>query len=109
MVYISNTAKEKIVELMNNEGLSNTESFLRIGLKSGGCSGLSYDLSFEDKQKIDDNIFEYDNVKILINKDHLLYLDGIHLEYSDGLNGKGFYFNNPNATKTCGCGESFSS
>lgn len=109
MVYISDTAKEKIVELMNNEGLSSQESFLRIGLKSGGCSGLSYDLSFDDKQQIDDNIFEYGDIKILINKDHLLYLDGIQLEYAGGLNGKGFYFNNPNATKTCGCGESFSS
>lgn len=109
MVYISNTAKEKIVELMNSEGLSPQESFLRIGVKSGGCSGLSYDLSFDNKQEMDDNIFEYDNVKILINKDDLLYLDGIQLEYSGGLNGRGFYFNNPNATKTCGCGESFSS
>lgn len=109
MVSISNTAKEKIIELMQKEGLSPINSFLRIGVKSGGCSGLSYDLSFDDINKIDDKIFEYDNVKILINKDHLLYLDGIQLEYSDGLNGKGFYFNNPNAIHTCGCGESFSS
>lgn len=109
MVYISDTAKEKIIELMNNEGLSPKKSFLRIGVKSGGCSGLSYDLSFDNTQEMNDNIFEYDNVKILINKDDLLYLDGIQLEYSGGLNGKGFYFNNPNAIKTCGCGESFSS
>ena len=77
-------------------------------VKSGGCSGLSYDLTFDNKQEENDKIFEENEVKIIVDKKSFLYLVGTTLEYSGGLNGKGFVFNNPNANRTCGCGESFS-
>ena len=79
-----------------------------MGVKSGGCSGLSYDLKFDNKLHQEDKLFEDNQVKILVDKKSLLYLVGTVLEYSGGLNGKGFVFNNPNAQRTCGCGESFS-
>ena len=81
---------------------------LRVGVKSGGCSGLSYDLTFDNKKEENDKVFEENNVKIIVDKKSFLYLVGTTLEYSGGLNGKGFVFNNPNANRTCGCGESFS-
>jgi iron-sulfur cluster assembly protein len=77
-------------------------------VKSGGCSGLSYDLSFDHSKSDQDRLFEDNQVKILVDKKSLLYIIGTTLEYSGGLNGKGFIFNNPNAERTCGCGESFS-
>ncbi|MDB9849436.1 iron-sulfur cluster assembly accessory protein, partial [Flavobacteriaceae bacterium] len=80
----------------------------RVGVKSGGCSGLSYDLNFDKKINQDDKIYEDNGVKILVDKKSFLYLIGTTLEFSGGLNGKGFVFNNPNANRTCGCGESFS-
>ncbi|MDA9323535.1 iron-sulfur cluster assembly accessory protein, partial [Flavobacteriaceae bacterium] len=80
----------------------------RVGVKSGGCSGLSYDLNFDKKMNEDDKIYEDNGVKILVDKKSFLYLIGTTLEFSGGLNGKGFVFNNPNANRTCGCGESFS-
>ena len=83
-------------------------SFVRVSVTSGGCSGLSYNLGFDTEKKDDDNMFEDNEIKILVNKKSLLYLVGTTLEYSGGLNGKGFVFNNPNASRTCGCGESFS-
>jgi iron-sulfur cluster assembly protein len=79
-----------------------------VGVKSGGCSGLSYDLNFDKTLDTEDKLFEDNQVKILVDKKSLLYLIGTTLEYSGGLNGKGFVFNNPNAQRTCGCGESFS-
>ena len=93
---------------MREEGFNPTQDFVRVGVKSGGCSGLSYDLSFDDSKSEQDRIFEDNQVKILVDKKSLLYLLGTTLEYSGGLNGKGFVFNNPNAERTCGCGESFS-
>ena len=80
----------------------------RVGVKSGGCSGLSYDLKFDKEHQEDDKLFEDNGVKIIVDKKSFLYLVGTTLEFSDGLNGKGFVFNNPNANRTCGCGESFS-
>lgn len=109
MVYLSDRAKEKLVSIMKEEGLSPETSFVRFGVLSGGCSGLSYDLSFEQEQSENDKVFKNGEVKVIINKNHFLYLAGTTLEYSGGLNGKGFYFNNPNAKRTCGCGDSFSS
>lgn len=108
MIKVSESAKSKLAVLMTEEGYSPTEDFVRVGVKSGGCSGLSYDLKFDKNQLPDDKIFEDNQVKIVIDKKSFLYLVGTTLEYSGGLNGKGFVFNNPNANRTCGCGESFS-
>ena len=83
------------------------ESFIRVGVEGGGCSGLSYKLEFDHNLKQDDKVFEDKGIKILVDKKSLLYLVGTVLDFSDGLNGKGFQFINPNATRTCGCGESF--
>lgn len=93
---------------MKEEGFDPTSDYVRVGVKSGGCSGLSYELKFDKTLHDGDKIFEDNHVKILVDKKSLLYLVGTTLEYSGGLNGKGFVFNNPNAQRTCGCGESFS-
>ena len=93
---------------MKEEGFEPTSDYVRVGVKSGGCSGLSYELKFDKTLHDGDKIFEDNHVKILVDKKSLLYLVGTTLEYSGGLNGKGFVFNNPNAQRTCGCGESFS-
>lgn len=93
---------------MTEGGYSVENDFVRVGVKSGGCSGLSYELDFDNKQEENDKLFEDNLVKIVVDKKSFLYLVGTTLEYSGGLNGKGFVFNNPNANRTCGCGESFS-
>ena len=93
---------------MTDDGFNAKTDFVRVGVKSGGCSGLSYDLDFDNKQQENDKVFEDNDVKIVVNKKSFLYLVGTTLEFSGGLNGKGFIFNNPNANRTCGCGESFS-
>jgi len=108
MIKVSETAKKKVVELMQDEGYNTTTDYVRVGVKSGGCSGLSYDLKFDDKKEEEDKMFEDNGVKIIVDKKSFLYLIGTTLEYSGGLNGTGFVFNNPNANRTCGCGESFS-
>ncbi|AWU44069.1 HesB/IscA family protein [Blattabacterium punctulatus] len=109
MVFISDQAKNKLISIMKEEGLSNDLSFVRFGVKNGGCSGLSYELTFDEKKKKEDKLFKYEGMKILVDENSFPYLVGITLEYSGGLNGKGFYFKNPNAKHTCGCGKSFSS
>ena len=108
MIKISDIAKNKVVELMTNDGYNPNEDFIRVGVKSGGCSGLSYDLNFDKNKNDDDKVFEDNNIKIVVDKKSFLYLVGTTLEYSGGLNGSGFVFSNPNASRTCGCGESFS-
>lgn len=108
MIKVSETAKQKLISLMAEEGYNTDDHFVRVGVKSGGCSGLSYDLNFDQNNQDTDKIFEDNGVKIAVNKSSFLYLVGTTLEYSGGLNGKGFVFNNPNAQRTCGCGESFS-
>ncbi len=108
MIKVSDTAKRKVVQLMEEEGFDATRDFVRVGVKSGGCSGLSYELNFDNTQQENDKIFEDNDVRILVDKRSFLYLVGTTLEFSGGLNGKGFVFNNPNAQRTCGCGESFS-
>lgn len=108
MIKVSDTAKKKVVELMADDGFDASVDFIRVGVKSGGCSGLSYDLTFDNKKEENDKVFEENDVKIIVDKKSFLYLVGTTLEYSGGLNGKGFVFNNPNANRTCGCGESFS-
>ena len=106
MLYVADSAKEKIQELLDAEGL-NTEYFVRVSVTSGGCSGLTYQMDFDNESRPNDQIFEDNDVKIVTDLKSFLYLCNTTLEFSGGLNGKGFYFNNPNAARTCGCGESF--
>jgi len=108
MIQVSENAKNKVIEMMQLDGYNPTTDFVRVGVKSGGCSGLSYELKFDTERNENDSIFEANGVKIIVEKKSFLYLVGTILEYSGGLNGKGFVFNNPNANRTCGCGESFS-
>jgi len=108
MIKVSETAKQRVVALMTEEGFDANKDFVRVGVKSGGCSGLSYELRFDNKMDQTDKVFEDNSVRIIVDKKSFLYLAGTILEYSGGLNGKGFVFNNPNAQRTCGCGESFS-
>ena len=108
MIKVSDTAKQKVVALMTEEGFDASKDYVRVGVKSGGCSGLSYELNFDDNASETDKVFEDNAVRIIVDKKSFLYLVGTVLEYSGGLNGKGFVFNNPNAQRTCGCGESFS-
>lgn len=104
---ITETAKNKILTL-KNEGNMDETHFVRVSVKGGGCSGLSYDLDFDNKINPSDQIFEDKGEKIVMDMKSFLYLAGTELDFSDGLNGKGFIFNNPNATRECGCGSSFS-
>jgi iron-sulfur cluster assembly protein len=108
MIKVSEAASKKIIEMMKDDGFDATHDYVRVGVKSGGCSGLSYDLTFDKIIGENDKVFEDNNVKIAVEKKSFLYLAGTILEFSGGLNGKGFVFNNPNAQRTCGCGESFS-
>lgn len=108
MIQVSETAKLKVIEMMKEDGFNHTTDFVRVGVKSGGCSGLSYELKFDKSLQGTDKTFESNGIKIAVDKKSFLYLVGTVLEYSGGLNGKGFVFNNPNANRTCGCGESFS-
>ncbi|WP_010177894.1 HesB/IscA family protein [Aquimarina agarilytica] len=108
MIKVSDIAKKKVVSLMEEEGFNAQNDFVRVGVKSGGCSGLSYDLKFDNVAAEEDKVFEDNGVRIIVDKKSFLYLVGTTLEYSGGLNGTGFVFNNPNASRTCGCGESFS-
>jgi iron-sulfur cluster assembly protein len=108
MIQVSDTASKKITAMMEEDGYNPTTDYVRVGVKSGGCSGLSYELKFDKILNQDDKVFEANNIKIAVEKKSFLYLLGTILEFSGGLNGKGFVFNNPNASRTCGCGESFS-
>lgn len=106
MINVTDKAKERIIELRKQDGHSK-EYNVRVSVKGGGCSGLMYDLDFDNKIDDSDEIFEDKGIKILVDKQSMLYLLGTTLDFSDGLNGKGFQFINPNASRTCGCGESF--
>jgi len=106
MIKVTEKAKHRIVELQKAE-TQEAEKHLRVSVTGGGCSGLMYNLSFDQEVNQTDEIFEDNQVKILVDKKSLLYLLGTTLDFSDGLNGKGFQFINPNASRTCGCGESF--
>jgi len=108
MIKVSDKARFKVIELMTEDGFDPDADYIRVGVKSGGCSGLSYDLKFDKSQLDGDKVFEDNGVRIIVDKKSFLYLVGTTLEYSGGLNGAGFVFNNPNANRTCGCGESFS-
>ncbi|MBI3234962.1 MAG: iron-sulfur cluster assembly accessory protein [Bacteroidetes bacterium] len=106
MISVSDKAKIKLEELRIQNQLE-SDYMLRVGVIGGGCSGLSYNLDFDNEQKPGDQIFEDKGWKILVDMKSFLYLCGTELDFSDGLNGKGFAFNNPNASRSCGCGESF--
>ncbi len=107
-ITISDGAKKRVLELMEQKGFKENEHyFLRVGVTSGGCSGLSYKLDFDNVIKEGDQVFESNGMKIVTDKKSLLYLLNTELLFSEGLNGKGFYFNNPNASRSCACGESF--
>ena len=107
MITVTERAKAKALNLMVEQHKP-TGSFIRVGVEGGGCSGLTYKLEFDHQVRPDDKIFEDKGVKIVCDKKSFLYLIGTELDFTDGLNGKGFQFNNPNASRTCGCGESFS-
>ena len=106
MLFVADSAKNKIDELKTSEGLSE-DFFVRVSVTSGGCSGLTYNMDFDNESKENDQIFEDNGVKVVTDLRSFLYLCNTTLEFSGGLNGKGFFFNNPNASRTCGCGESF--
>ncbi len=106
MITISEQAKNKIQELRSKDNLD-INHHIRVAVKGGGCSGLMYGLEFDASIHENDQVFEDKDVKILVDKKSLLYLIGTTLDFTDGLNGKGFHFVNPNASRTCGCGESF--
>jgi iron-sulfur cluster assembly protein len=106
MITVSDKAKAYISQLKSEENRSE-DSFIRVGVKGGGCSGLEYQLQFDAQLKQGDEVFEDNGVKIVVDLKSMLYLYGTELDYSGGINGKGFVFNNPNASRTCGCGESF--
>jgi len=106
MITVSENAKNQAIKLMAEDGTP--DSFIRVGVKGGGCSGLVYDLTFDSIINEEDKVFEDNGIKVVCDKKSILYLAGTELDFSGGLNGKGFLFKNPNANRTCGCGESFS-
>lgn len=106
MVFVADSAKKQIQEIMGSEGLG-PDYFVRVSVTSGGCSGLTYNMDFDNESKPNDQVFKDNGIKVVCDLKSFLYLCNTTLEFSGGLNGKGFYFNNPNAARTCGCGESF--
>lgn len=106
-IFITDKAKAKVEQLKADAGLGE-DYFVRVGVIGGGCSGLSYKLDFDNESQITDQVFEDKGIKIVTDLKSFLYLCDTELDFSDGLNGKGFHFVNPNASRTCGCGESFS-
>jgi len=107
MITIEETALEHIIQLMMEGGITPDTHHLRVGVKGGGCSGLSYVMDFDDKIESTDDVVDLGPLKVVMDKKSVLYLYGTELQYSGGLNGKGFHWVNPNASRTCGCGESF--
>ncbi|ARS35431.1 HesB/IscA family protein [Pontibacter actiniarum] len=106
MITVSEKAKAYISNQLEKEQRS-ADTLIRVGVKSGGCSGLEYQLAFDTERREEDEVFESNGLTIVTDKMSLFYLLGTELDYSGGLNGKGLYFNNPNASRTCSCGESF--
>jgi iron-sulfur cluster assembly protein len=107
MITLSEKAYQKVKELMQDSKYDSSY-FLKVEVVGGGCSGLKYNMDFSNQSNSDDQFFEHQDIKIVTNKKSLLYLIGTELDYSDGLNGKGFEWKNPQASRVCGCGESFS-
>ena|SRR5690554_3677526 len=107
MVTITQRAKERVLEIMKEEKYDQASCFIRVGVESGGCSGLSYKLTFDKEEQPGDQLFEVEGIRMCLDVKSYLYLAGTELDYSTGLTGKGFEFHNPNASRTCACGESF--
>lgn len=107
MLFVADSAKEKVLEIMEKNELSPEEYFVRVSITSGGCSGLTYNMDFDNEVKENDQEFLDNGIKVVTDLKSFLYLCNTTLEFSGGLEGKGFYFNNPNAARSCGCGESF--
>jgi iron-sulfur cluster assembly protein len=107
MITVSDNASQRVINLMRDEGLGQ-DYFIRVSVVGGGCSGLSYKLDFDNEPQEGDQVFESNGQKVVCDMKSFLYLCGTELDFTAGLNGKGFQFNNPNASRTCGCGESFS-
>ena len=106
MITVTDNAKKQALRLVEDEGKDGL--FIRVGVQGGGCSGLMYQLTFDNQDLEGDKSFEDNGIKVVVDKKSFLYLIGTTLDFSGGLNGKGFVFQNPNADRTCGCGESFS-
>ena len=107
MLFVSDIARSRVVELMQDAHVSPADYFVRVSVVGGGCSGLSYKMDFDNELKPNDQLFEDNGIRLVTDLKSFLYLCNTTLEFSDGLNGKGFAFSNPNASRTCGCGESF--
>ncbi len=107
MIFISDKAKERVLKIWQDDKLT-PDYFVRVSVTSGGCSGLTYNMKLDNQSLPTDEVFEDKGIKIIVDPKSILYLLGTELDFSEGLNGKGFYFNNPNASRTCSCGESFS-
>lgn len=108
MIYVSDSAKKRVTSIMEEKNFPLADYFVRVSVESGGCSGLSYKMDFDNEKKPMDQEFEDNGIKVVTDLKSFLYLVNTTLEFSEGLNGKGFYFNNPNAARSCACGESFS-
>lgn len=106
MIFVAESAKDRISQIRLQENLGD-DYFVRVSVTSGGCSGLTYQLDFDNESRANDQVFEHNGVKVVTDLKSFLYLFNTTLEFSGGLNGKGFFFENPNAARTCGCGESF--
>ncbi|MBK9012772.1 MAG: iron-sulfur cluster assembly accessory protein [Saprospiraceae bacterium] len=106
MLFVAESAKERILQIVDKQGLDK-DYFVRVSVTSGGCSGLSYNMDFDNETQPNDQVFEDNGIKVVTDLKSFLYLFNSTLEFSGGLEGKGFYFQNPNAARTCGCGESF--
>ena len=106
MIFISEAAKHKVADLKQEAAIGD-DYFIRVSVMGGGCSGLSYKMDFDNESRPEDQEFEDRGIKLVTDLKSFLYLCDTTLDFSDGLNGKGFHFVNPNATRTCGCGESF--
>ena len=107
MIFISDKAKERVLKIWEEDQLTD-QHFVRVSVTSGGCSGLTYNMQFDNQSQPTDEVFEDKGIKLVVDPKSILYLLGTELDFSEGLTGKGFYFNNPNASRTCSCGESFS-
>lgn len=105
MITLTESAIKEIKELLVRE--NKEDHFIRVGIKGGGCSGFMYELDFDNEKTDNDQEFDFDGVKVLVDNKSMIYLSGTELEFADGLQGSGFVFLNPNVTRTCGCGDSF--